>query len=297
MICKSFTNNANELIRSNSNRLTFSSLQDCQFQAYCAPTYSIKYVVRGTEYYVLDKKRFAVSQGKYLVVNNDHAIDLSIVSEKKVMGFCIHLEQQWLQKMFTHLSFTEDQLLDQPFHLSKVPDFDEILYSEKENNLGKYLQHLSVHFDMSSLTIPYEEHEVYFNLARHLLTLQNEFKQEGMNLHLMKSSTKNELLKRLNTAKELIESQKGENLQIDFIAKEAHLSESHLFRSFKKAYGISPYQYFIKSRLSHAAGLLRSKKKTITDVALECGFNDLASFSKSFKKAYQQSPYQYLQSV
>jgi AraC-like DNA-binding protein len=232
-----------------------------------------------------------------LIVNSDRPVDLDISSSRKVTGFCIHLEKNWLQQCFAQLNYSESLLLDHPFHVSHIPDFDEILYSVKENHLGKYLQKLSSHFDLQSYTLPYEEEEVYYNLAYQLLSLQNSFKKEDRELCLLKSSTKKELLKRLSIAKQIIETQKGETLQVDYIAKQSLLSESHLFRSFKKVYGISPYQYFLKIRLSHAAGLLRMQKKTITEVALESGYPDLASFSKSFKKAYQYSPFEYMKQV
>jgi AraC-like DNA-binding protein len=94
-----------------------------------------------------------------------------------------------------------------------------------------------------------------------------------------------------------MDAEKNETLNIEWVAREAMLSSSHFFRSFKKSYGISPYQYFFQKKMRRAAHLLCKRNMTATEVALECGFPDLASFSKAFKKVYQKSPKQFLQTV
>lgn len=73
------------------NRVTFSSLTEFAYENYKAPTYSIKYVLSGTEHYLLAKQHFAVNSGQFLLVNKNQAVDTVISSKTAVDGFCIHL--------------------------------------------------------------------------------------------------------------------------------------------------------------------------------------------------------------
>lgn len=61
-------------------------------------------------------------------------------------------------------------------------------------------------------------------------------------------------------------------------------------RYMKNNLGISPQNYLIKLRLSEAYYQIRFSEKTITDIALESGFNDSAYFSTRFKSEYNFTP-------
>ncbi len=60
-------------------------------------------------------------------------------------------------------------------------------------------------------------------------------------------------------------------------------SESQTLRIFKKAFGMTPYDYLVKTRISLAKTLLRGSSLTIKDVAYRVGFNDEHHFSTIFK--------------
>jgi len=70
----------------------------------------------------------------------------------------------------------------------------------------------------------------------------------------------------------------------------AHMSRRSLFRYFKNSTGCTPIEYLTKIRINNAAVMLRESKKTLCEIALECGFCDSNFFSKTFLKLYQTSP-------
>ncbi len=272
------------------NRVTFSSLCHCEIEAYTAATYSIKYVLQGTEHYFLQGQKFSVSAGNFLLVNSQQPIDFFIRSRKAVTGFCIHLEEGLLREVYAQLLFPEEKRLEHPFEKPVIPPFEEILYSDKENCLGTYLRQMAGSFELATETIVVEPRALYYHLSRHLLEMQNNFPKEARDLGLVKNSTRKELFRRLEVAKEMLDEQDADALCIAAVAQQCALSESHLFRSFRKLFGVSPYQYLLQRKIQLAATLLQTKKMGVTEVALECGFADLPSFSKAFKKIKGQSP-------
>lgn len=82
-------------------------------------------------------------------------------------------------------------------------------------------------------------------------------------------------------------------ITIGDIARETHLSASHLFTVFKKQMGVSPICFLNNYRLSIAADMLQGTTKSITQIATEVGINDSIYFNKMFKKHYQMSPTEY----
>lgn len=70
-------------------------------------------------------------------------------------------------------------------------------------------------------------------------------------------------------------------------------SERALTRLFSKYAGVSPAAVWRSMRLAHGKWLLVNSSKTVTQIALECGFVDNAHFSKWFKRTWGESPRAY----
>jgi AraC-like DNA-binding protein len=73
-------------------------------------------------------------------------------------------------------------------------------------------------------------------------------------------------------------------------ARAAGLSPFHFLRLFSRVLGVTPHQYLVRVRLSHAARLLADDARAITEVALDVGFGDLSNFVRSFHRAASVSP-------
>lgn len=95
------------------------------------------------------------------------------------------------------------------------------------------------------------------------------------------------------TFKQIIEANLFSQTGLEDLAQKTNLSVSSFKREFKKLYNDSPASYIKNKRLERAAALLLASGERITDIAFECGFNDLASFTKSFNERYNTSPSNY----
>lgn len=73
-------------------------------------------------------------------------------------------------------------------------------------------------------------------------------------------------------------------------ARSVGLTPFYFLRIFKDVLGVTPHQYLIRSRLQLAAHLLATSQATVTDVAFECGFTDLANFTRAFSRAAGRPP-------
>ncbi len=84
------------------------------------------------------------------------------------------------------------------------------------------------------------------------------------------------------------------SLRVADLAAEVNLTLKTLERQFKKQTGHAPAAYLAALRLERAAEMLRKKTdRSITEVALSCGFADATYFSRVFRKCYARSPREY----
>lgn len=93
--------------------------------------------------------------------------------------------------------------------------------------------------------------------------------------------------------REVVEANIFNPLNVSELAAIAGMSLSTFKREFARCYQQTPARYVRKRRLQHAAQLLKSTELRISDVAFDCGFQDLAHFSKAFSKEYGMAPSRY----
>ncbi|NBA85797.1 helix-turn-helix domain-containing protein [Emticicia sp. CRIBPO] len=95
------------------------------------------------------------------------------------------------------------------------------------------------------------------------------------------------------TFKQIIEANLFSQVSIEELARKTNLSVSSFKREFTKLYNDSPANYIKNKRLEKAAELLLVSGNRITDIAFDCGFNDLANFTRSFHEKFNVTPTHY----
>jgi YesN/AraC family two-component response regulator len=97
----------------------------------------------------------------------------------------------------------------------------------------------------------------------------------------------------LKTVQEHLEEHAGERVDFARLAGRFQLSEPHLRRLFRRAFGTTPQSYFRDLKLRKAAGLLATTTHAVERIALEMGFASASVFSKRFRRLLGVTPSQY----
>jgi AraC-like DNA-binding protein len=79
-----------------------------------------------------------------------------------------------------------------------------------------------------------------------------------------------------------IDREYAQPLDVEALARRAHMSAGHLYREFKLAYGESPYSYLMTWRIERAMALLRRDDQSVTEVCLAVGCSSLGTFRTRF---------------
>jgi AraC-like DNA-binding protein len=82
-------------------------------------------------------------------------------------------------------------------------------------------------------------------------------------------------------------------LNVEALAQDVHMSSGHLSRSFRAAYGESPYSYLMTRRIERAMALFRRGDLSVTDVCFTVGFSSLGTFSTRFSELVGMPPSTY----
>lgn len=98
-------------------------------------------------------------------------------------------------------------------------------------------------------------------------------------------------IERVNRAIDHIITNLARRLSLDEVAKAARFSPFHFHRIFKAHLGETLNQFIKRQRLERALYLMfHAPKRSLTDVALDCGFSSSSDFSRSFKQHYGLAP-------
>jgi len=86
----------------------------------------------------------------------------------------------------------------------------------------------------------------------------------------------------LRRVRDRIDREYAQPLDVEALARGAHMSAGHLSREFRLAYGESPYSYLMTRRIERAMALLRRGDLSVTEVCFEVGCSSLGTFSTRF---------------
>lgn len=100
-------------------------------------------------------------------------------------------------------------------------------------------------------------------------------------------------LVRLRKARDRMDREYARPLDVPTLAREALMSPGHFSRSFRAAFGETPYGYLMTRRIERAKALLRRGDMSVTDVCMAVGCSSLGSFSSRFTELVGESPSAY----
>jgi AraC-like DNA-binding protein len=98
----------------------------------------------------------------------------------------------------------------------------------------------------------------------------------------------------INAAIECITHHYKEKITLEDLARAATLSPKYFCKYFHVVTGKTPIAYLNYYRVERACFLLEQRGSSVTEAALECGFNDVSYFIRCFKKQKGITPYQYI---
>lgn len=96
--------------------------------------------------------------------------------------------------------------------------------------------------------------------------------------------------RRLLRAKDAIDRDFAQPLDVATLARIAIVSEAHFIRTFRDAFGETPHRYLQRRRIERAMALLRDSEASVGEICLEVGFMSFATFTRTFREIVGETP-------
>ncbi len=119
----------------------------------------------------------------------------------------------------------------------------------------------------------------------------------GSRLFLPTEKNHDKRVEEIKTVLTYIKENYKEKIYIQDLARQVNMNAQYFCRFFKKSIGRSLMEYINEYRLKQSLRLLKETDLPVTEVCLECGYNNLGNFLRSFKKYTGTTPLQYRKEV
>jgi AraC family transcriptional regulator len=258
---------------------------------------SIKTVVRGSAMWGTREAERLVDRGSYLVLNAGQRYSLTVDARETVETFCLFFRNGCVEDAHRVESSDPAALLDAPLACAGAnsnrngdvrAEFFETLHRHDEL-VSPLVRKMYLRVKEQNAAQAWLEDQ-FFALAKALRSVRADAHRQARRIPAKKLSTRIELYRRLLRGKDYLDSFSDGEVRLDKVASEACLSPYHFHRLFREVFGETPNQHLQRRRLANARDLLRSTKRTVTEICLEVGFESMTSFSALFRRVYGCSP-------
>lgn len=253
---------------------------------------SLKLYLSGQATFTVSNRSYTIDEQSYLIVNDGEPYEVIIDEDREVKAFCIFFQRNLLSEQKRSAEYSDSELLDTPF-LEELTDSEFCQHTfRRDEKLDSIIHslHTAVKAEADVLTLDAKIRELLTRILIDNYSIHNKERR----LQFAKKSTREELIKRLLTARDYMHATYRQQITLDDIAKEACLSVSHFIRTFKQAFHQTPNRYIMRLRMDKARKLLEYHPDlSITSICFECGFESVGYFSSLFKRTSGTSPTEY----
>lgn len=250
---------------------------------------SVKYLLNSSETYELDGRSVTVDPGSYLIINEGTEYASHIESQSDVETASVFISPELLDDVLASVSLAPDQLLTDSNISPPGINFVERLYPSDDRVVPALL---NIRKLVNSESSDVQIQEAMHILVENLLLMQAGIKLDIDNLDFAKSSTREEIYRRLHICRDFMLSNLGKSQSLEEIAAVAGFARHHFLRVFREVFGQTPHQYLTKVRLDKARQLVKRTDRSISEICLDVGFESLSSFSALYRRNFQLSPQQ-----
>ncbi len=272
----------------NNNRVTSSKLPSVGPQA--TGSFTLRFVFDGAEQCFIGRRRLDIQNDTFLVLNP--GTRFTNIPGPDATVLTIELDAEYLNNFFVNANNIHALTGIGSNNAIFLPELAETVYPFKME-----IKNAAIRLKDYLEEGEYDEEQLSLYVDRCLVTFYNIYNEEiiekARKLNFLHYSTRVEILRRLNLAKEYLYANYSRNVSLESLADHSCLSVNHLLRTFKLAYNQSPHQFLIQLRLQRAQLLLAKTEYPIYTIVTMVGFKCTSSFIRLFRTRYKTTPLKY----
>jgi AraC-like DNA-binding protein len=244
-----------------------------------APAPSVKIVIDGEQHYEVDGRAIRVRPGELLYL--DAGADCVATNRIDTLGLCLLLRLPTPMPVAA-MSGEADPLLGRAF-----------AFSARTSPLGQTLADYGRRIAGDPACGPALASTMVTQVGAAISDPLDACRLAAASLDAAKPSTRRDILQRLERARAHLHDHLDRNVALAELASVARLSQFHLARYFKRAFGAAPVAYHRALRLERAARYLSAGHGSVAQAAELIGYSDAVALSHAFRKHFGVPPQRY----
>lgn len=242
--------------------------------------YEIYYVVQGGQQYITDFGIYDLSAGDMILVNSN----------------ALHRTQSITDNIESYLIYSDVSAIESCGKnaelFRKIFNFGSTVISfsgEDKNYIDMLISKMHAEYHQTS---EFSE-QLLKNYLYELLAISYQKNVVADKENRSNYSENTKLTNEIYAALDFIQNNYKSNITLEDVAKHVNMSVTYFSKLFKKSTGIGFAKYLLSFKLKEAVVLLQTTSMSITDIALNTGFNSSQYFCKAFKIQCGTSPFQF----
>jgi AraC-like DNA-binding protein len=243
----------------------------------------ISYIESGTGLYEIEDKVIPVKAGDVIIINNIEKHKVTFNNDDPLYETVIHFDLEFIRE------FNLDEFGYIRLFIYNSPAFNnKPEVGERKADLADLIR---------QITREYAQQEPYYKMMikSRLLTVitillrASSFVLETNELQMEKRKN----IERIERILTYIDNNFNEEISMENTAQKFFMNTSYFSDYFKKNLGINFSHYLTQKRVKEAIKRMKTGTYNNTEIAFECGFNNITSFYNSFKKITGMTPNDY----
>lgn len=255
--------------------------------------FTIRSITNGYQEYEIDGKSSILKNDNLLILNQGSQFENHLHQETNAEGITIAFNPNFINYYLHYINNTPEELLDNPFDNTNASLFFNQTSFPKTDKMSAIIN-LLMNSIKSGDKEPLYFQQLFLEILKELLQIEQNVKDQLLKLKALKSSTKVELYTRLSDAKDYIDAHLHDYLSLDIIAQKSCLSPFHFLRTFTELFDVTPYQYIKGERLKKAKFKIGNSSENLSRIMSSVGFDNNRTFQRAFQKEYGITAYQYM---
>lgn len=239
----------------------------------------ILFVLKGNVNIVIDESAYYLSQEDVIVINANEVHTISSNDDNIILALQIPID-------FIKPYYEDIENIKFNCRSVLLKDEDKYIIDEIRKILAKTMWTYSKDEEDCEIKIQSLAFELIYTLCRNFKEKEDVYNKSG-----------NKYSERLKRIIQYIDLNYKEDISLSTLAEKEYLSNAYLSKFFRKYIGKNFHSYLSSIRLEHAVKDLIYSDLSITEVALNNGFNNEKTFFNLFKENYAQTPNSYRKKI
>lgn len=268
-----------EVVRPNEKLPVWVWMHNSNFNysSYIAPHWhqsiELSYTLTGEiDEFIIEGQNYHCEPGKILVVNSQEIHSIRVKKRQVTENaLSIIYTYDFVKRLYPEV---EEEYFD-------INEYEQLTIHQKE-------QYVRLQVLLEEVATLYFDNSKYKAIKMNVLLLQI---LERLILFFTKKSSirrpqEQKALERIHHILEYIQTNYKDELSLEIVANQCHLSREYLARFFKKYMGLTIGQYLAEIRATHAYDKICENKTTLTEIAIDCGFSGIRTMDRALVKLY-----------